>query len=89
MVLLLEVAVEEKFLGATRGSDFTFEEHINNVCQNVIQKLYLLYRISQYLSENKKRVLFKAFITLLNFLFLRQTKNHLFLLFTSNLLIYL
>lgn len=41
MVLLLEVAVEENFLGATRGSDFTFEEHINNVCQNVIQKLYL------------------------------------------------
>ena len=60
----------EKVLGATRGSNFTFEKHINSICQNVTQKLlHLLSRISQYLSRNKKRILFKTLETSLIFLF--------------------
>ena len=44
----------EKLLGITIDSDFTFEEHINTLCQKASQKLHALSRISQYLSEHKK-----------------------------------
>ena len=40
----------------------TFEEHINTLCRKASQKLHALSRISQYLSEHKKRILFKTFI---------------------------
>ena len=52
----------EKLLGITIDSDFTFEEHINTLCRKASQKLHALPRISQYLSEHKKRILFKTFI---------------------------
>ena len=52
----------EKLLGITIDSDFTFEEHINTLCRKASQKLHALSRISQYLSEHKKRILFKTFI---------------------------
>ena len=54
----------EKLLGTTIDSDFTFEEHINTLCRKASQKLHALSRISQYLSQHKKRILFKTFITL-------------------------
>ena len=53
----------EKLLDITIYSDFTFEEHINTLCQKPSQKLHALFRISQYLSQHKKRILFKTFIT--------------------------
>ena len=52
----------EKLLGITIDSDFTFEEHINTLCRKASQKLHALSRISQYLSEHKKRILFKTVI---------------------------
>ena len=52
----------EKLLGITIDSDFTFEEHINTLCEKTSQKLHALSRISQYLSQHKKRILFKTFI---------------------------
>ena len=52
----------EKLLGITIDSDFTFEEHINTLCRKASQKLHALSSISQYLSEHKKRILFKTFI---------------------------
>ena len=52
----------EKLLGITIDSDFTFEEHINTLCRKASQKLKALSRISQYLSEHKKWILFKTFI---------------------------
>ena len=52
-----------KLLGITMDSDFTFEQqHINMLCRKASQKLHALSRISQYLSEHKKRILFKTFI---------------------------
>ena len=51
----------EKLLGITIDSDFTFEEHINTLCRKASQKLHALSRISQYLSEHKKQILFKTF----------------------------
>ena len=40
--------------------DFTFKEHINTLCRKASLKLYVLSRISQYLSQIKKRILFKT-----------------------------
>ena len=53
----------QKLLGVTIDSNFTFQEHINNLYQKSSQKLHALSRISQYLSPNKKRILFKTFVT--------------------------
>ena len=47
----------EKLLEITIDSDFTFE-----ASRKASQKLQALARISQYLSEHKKRILFKTFI---------------------------
>ena len=52
----------EKILGIAIDSDFAFGEHINMLCRKASQKLYALSRISQYLSQHKKRILFKTFI---------------------------
>ena len=51
-----------KLLGITIDSDFTFEEHINTLCRKTSQKMHALSRMSQYLSQHKKRILFKTFI---------------------------
>ena len=47
----------------TIDSNFTFEEHINNLCRKSSQKIHALPRISHYLSPNKKRILLKTFVT--------------------------
>ena len=43
------------------SNDFTFGEHINTPCWESSQTLHVLFRISQYLSWNRKRILFKTF----------------------------
>ena len=53
----------QKLLGVTIDSNFTFEQHINSLCRKSSQKLHALSRIAQYLSPNKKRILFKKFVT--------------------------
>ena len=50
----------QKLSGVTIDSNFTFEEHINSLCQKSSQKLHTFSRISQYLSPNKNRILFKT-----------------------------
>ena len=52
----------EKLLGITIGSDFTFDKHINTLCWKASQKLHALSRISKYLSEHIKWILYKTFI---------------------------
>ena len=61
--LIIKSSNSQKLLGVKIDSDFTFEEHINNLCQKSSQKLHALSRISHYLSPNKKRILFKTFVT--------------------------
>ena len=53
----------QKLLGVTIDSNFTFEQHINSLCRKSSQKLHALSRISQYLPPDKKRILFKTFVT--------------------------
>ena len=52
----------EKLLGITIHSDFTFKEHINTLYRKASQKLHAFSKILQYLSQHKKRILFKTFI---------------------------
>ena len=53
----------EKLLGIVININFTFEGHINTLCRKGSQKLHALSRISQYLPEHKKWILFKTFVT--------------------------
>ena len=52
----------EKLLGFFIDSNFTFEYYINRICCKTSQKLHALSRISKYISEDKKRLLFKSLI---------------------------
>ena len=60
---IIKSSNSQKLLGVTIDSNFTFEKQINNLCQKSIQKLHASSGISQYISPNKKRILFKTFIT--------------------------
>ena len=53
----------QRLLGVTIDSNFTFEQHINSLYGKSSQKLHALSRIAQYLSQNKKSILFKTFVT--------------------------
>ena len=54
----------DELLGITIDSYFIFAEHINKLYRKASLKRHALSRISQYLSQHKKWILFKAFITL-------------------------
>ena len=51
----------EKLLRITIDSDFAFEEHNNALCPKASQRLRVLSRILQYLSQHKKRILLTTF----------------------------
>ena len=52
----------EKLLGIHIDSNFSFEYHINRICCKASRKFQVLPRIAKYISEDKKRMLFKSFI---------------------------
>ena len=52
-----------KRLWVTINSNFTIEQHINILCRKSSQKLHVLFILTQYLSPNKKRTLFKMLVT--------------------------
>lgn len=54
----------EKFLGIVIDSDLKFDAHLESICTKVSHKLNALYRISCHMSQQKKRLLMKRFITL-------------------------
>ena len=59
---IIESSNCEKLLGIYIDSNFSFEYHINRICRKGSQKLHALSRIAKFISENKKRMLFKSFI---------------------------
>ena len=61
---IIEIISREKLLGIYIDSNFSFEYHINRICRKASQRLYALSRIAKYISEDKKRMLFKSFIIL-------------------------
>ena len=59
---IIESSNCEKLLGIYIDSNFSFEYHINRICRKASQKLHAWSRIAKYISEDKKRMLFKSFI---------------------------
>ena len=58
----IEGSSSEKFIGVTVDSNFTFDKHINELCKKGNQKLHALARCAKYMSSEKRRTLFKAFV---------------------------
>ena len=58
----IEGSSSKKFLGVTADSNFTFEKHINELCKKGNQKLHALARCAKYMSTEKRRTLFNAFV---------------------------
>lgn len=55
-------STEETMLGITIDKKLTFEPHIRNICMKANQKLSALTRVSQYLSFDKKKLLYQSMI---------------------------
>ena len=51
-----------KLLGMKLTNQLTFKEHISSICKTVSLKLHALARISYFTSQDKLRLLMKAFI---------------------------
>ena len=60
---LIKRSSSEKLLGIKIDSSLSFYEHVEDICKKASQKLSALARISQYLNESKRRILFKSFIS--------------------------
>ena len=58
----IEGSSSKKCLGVTVDSNFTFEKHINELCKKGNQKLHALARCAKYMSTEKRRTLFNAFV---------------------------
>ena len=56
------VIKSSQFLGITIDSNFTFGKHINELCKNGNLKLHALTRCAQFMSADKRRLIFKTFI---------------------------
>ena len=52
----------ETLLGVSINSELNFENHISNICNKVSKKLNALGPIAGYITFEKRRMLFKAFI---------------------------
>ena len=51
-----------KLLGVTIDNYLKFGEHVSNHCKKASQKLHALARISNFMSQDKLRIIMKAFI---------------------------
>ena len=51
-----------KLLGVQIDNNLDFSEHVTTICKNVSKKLHALRRISHCMSNNKLRIIMKAFI---------------------------
>ena len=61
---LTEGSSGEQFVGITIDSNFTFGKHINELCKKGNLKLHALTRCAKFMSTEKRRIIFKAFIIL-------------------------
>ena len=51
-----------KLLGISIDNELKFNEHVSKLCKKASQKLHALSRVSPYMSENRRRIIMKAFI---------------------------
>ena len=59
---IIECSSTVKLLGITIDNKLNFDEHVTKMCKEVSQKLHALARISNYMSQEKLRIIMKAFI---------------------------
>ena len=58
----ISCTTEEKLLGVTIDNKLTFDPHVKKLCGKATQKLHALMRISNYMSQEQKRLIMNAFI---------------------------
>ena len=51
----------EKLLGVTFDNRLSFNYHISNICETAGNKLHALARVSNYMDQVKKRILFNSY----------------------------
>ena len=59
---IIECESSVKLLGITLDNKLNFNKHVSNLCKKASQKIHALARISNYMCQDKLRVLMKAFI---------------------------
>ena len=58
----IECSSSVKLLGITIDNKLNFDEHVNKLCKKASQKIHALARISNFMSQEKLRIIMKAFI---------------------------
>ena len=59
---VIECSESVKLLGVSIDNRLNFNEHVSNLCKKASTKLHALARISKFISQEKLRLLMKAFI---------------------------
>ena len=59
---IIECSNSVKLLGITIDNKLNFDEHLNKLCKKASQKIHALARISNVMSNDKLRIIMKAFI---------------------------
>ena len=53
----------EKLLGVTFDNQLNFSHHISKICKTASNKLHALARVSNYIDEDKRRILFNSYFS--------------------------
>ena len=54
----------EKLLGVTFENQLNFNHHISKICKTASNKLHAFARVSNYIDEDKRRILFNSYFHL-------------------------
>ena len=60
--ILMENSKEQKNLGVTIDNKLNFKSHINELCKKASQKVAALSRLSSYLHNSEKKLIFNSTI---------------------------
>ena len=59
---IIECSSSVKLLGFTIDNKLNFDEHVSKLCKKASQKIHALARISNFMSQDKLRIIISAFI---------------------------
>ena len=59
---IIECSSSVKLLGVTIDNKLNFDEHVSKLCKKASQKIHALARISNFMSQDKLRIIMSAFI---------------------------
>ena len=59
---IIECSSSVKLLGVTIDNKLNFDEHVSKICKKASQKTHALARISNFMSQDKLRIIMSAFI---------------------------